>query len=315
MCVLAGLACGRGPAPRPPEDRPLFSFHSNFWVNLHHRLHHAATARRPASGGAPVQPESPGWRAAVAAYQERYGAKGAMGIILDEDQHALRARLSTVGPSAEIPDVEPPLPPELVAAAELARPEWDAQDRANRAWIAAVQPLLRQHGAELRTALVAVMGAPWPDRPIHVDVSGFAGPFGAYTIDDPALITISSNDPGYAGEAALEMLFHEAAHLLIGPIERKLEAEARRTGRVTPDALWHALIFYTCGELAKRRLGVSYVPYATKNGLWQRGWVELEVALGRHWGPYLEGRATVDQAVAGLIAELGRPVDEGQSKP
>lgn len=35
--------------------------------------------------------------------------------------------------------------------------------------------------------------------------------------------------------------------------------------------LWHAVLFYTTGAIVARELGGGYVPYATKTGLWERG--------------------------------------------
>lgn len=290
--------------PRSPPEPPLFEFHSSFWVNLHQRLHYSATGRRPPPPGALQAPSAPEWAAGVEFYKQRFGERGGMGIILDPELVALNRRLSALGSSPDLAGVDPALASQLEALAPIARSDWQEQDRANRAWISALEPAIRRHGEALQAALTATFQAPWPSSPIRVDVSGFAGPFGAYTVLNPVHITISSANPAYAGDAALEMIFHEASHALIEPIEKKLEAEAARRGRRPPDDLWHALIFYSTGEIVKRRLGPGYVPYATKNGLWARGWSDLEAALRRDWQPYLDGTVDVDRAIAALIEDL-----------
>jgi hypothetical protein len=123
----------------------------------------------------------------------------------------------------------------------------------------------------------------------------------------PVHIVITSCNPTYRGEAAVEMIFHEASHALIEPIEKKIEAAAKRLGLPVPDQLWHAVLFYSTGEIVKRRLGDHYVPYATKNGLWNRGsFVGYEEALKQHWQPHLDGRVGVDQAVEALLSNLRR---------
>ena len=35
--------------------------------------------------------------------------------------------------------------------------------------------------------------------------------------------------------------------------------------------VWHAILFYTTGEMVRRQLK-GYVPYATKNNRYERGW-------------------------------------------
>jgi hypothetical protein len=303
--LLAALvaACASGPTPAPtptpPAAAPLFDFHSGFWEDVHHRLHHAATARRP-----PAQPAAPAWTAAVAYYRQRFGARGGRGLF-DDDLIAIHRQLGGLGSDPHLTGLDPELTAILESAAEVVRADWPAQDRANRAWIAAVEPLLARHGADLRAALEKAYGVPWPAAPIRVDVTSAAGSFGAYTIEGPPHIVISSRDPSYGGDASLEMLFHEASHVLVAPVEQAIAAASARLGRHPPDDLWHAVLFYTAGELARRVLGDGYVPYARKNGVWQRAW-NIEAELERDWRPYLDGATSRDAAIDALVADVAR---------
>jgi hypothetical protein len=297
------LVLGACTGTRP--QRPLFEFHSGFWLNLHQDLHYAATGRRRP----PPTRSEPEWKAAVDAYRSRFGERGGMGIIFDDELVALNRRLSLLASARELRGVAPEVARPLASIAEASRRDWPAQDRKNRAWIAALAPALERHGEALRAALTAAYGAEWPATPIRVDVARYAGPVGAYTVLDPTHITIASGEPRLWGDAALEMIFHEASHALVDPIEQQLEREAKKRGKSAPRDLWHALLFYTTGEIVKRRLGKGYVPYATKHDLWSRGWSDFEVALGRHWQPYLEGR--VDRATA--IRELIDNLDQGET--
>lgn len=292
------------------RDLPIFEFHSSFWLNLHLRLHYAATGRRPPPAAALQQPDAPEWARAVDFYKVRFGEKGGMGLMFDDDLVSIERRLSALD-AAPLSGLDPALTAQLDAVASLARRDWPEQERLNRAWISAVEPALRRHGKALIAALSAAYHAPWPQAPILVDVSGFAGPFGAFTVLDPVHITISSTNPAYSGDASLEMIFHEASHALIAPIANKLEAKAVRRGRKVPEDLWHALIFYTTGEIVKRELGSGYVPYATKNGVWSRGWSKMETAIRRDWQPYLDGKMDLDRALSALMDELSEP--NGQS--
>lgn len=270
--------------------------HSGSWLNLHLRLHYAATGRRPAPSDAPPPPEGPEWTAAVEYYRARFGERGGMGLIFDDELIALSRHLAALGSATELSGVDDALAEHLRAVAK--RVDWPTEDARNRAWMKSLEPLLREHGRALRAELTAVYGVPWPEQPIRVDVSCFGGPVGAYTVDEPPHIIISSCHPGYRGEAALEMIFHEASHVLIGPVEQKLEASAKRLERPLPENLWHAVLFYTAGTCVQRRFP-NYVPYATRNDLEMVR--SVEPALRQSWQPYLDGKVSLDDAIDALV--------------
>jgi hypothetical protein len=71
-----------------------------------------------------------------------------------------------------------------------------------------------------------------------------------------------------------------------------------------PRGLDHVIIFYTTGELARRRLGPSYVPYAYKNGVYARAWPKLEPAVREHWQPWLDGKADLPTTLRNLANVL-----------
>jgi hypothetical protein len=48
----------------------------------------------------------------------------------------------------------------------------------------------------------------------------------------------------------------------------------------------------------------KYTPYAQREGLYQRGWENYLALLNRYWQPYLEGRATFDDAIAHMVSAL-----------
>jgi hypothetical protein len=167
--------------------------------------------------------------------------------------------------------------------------------------------------APLAPELAAAYRAPWPSRPILVDVVSYANWAGGYTaIGDPMHTVITSADAGYQGFAALEMLFHEASHALLDgrtdPVTRAIERECRAQGKAPPRNLTHAVIFYTAGEIARRTLadvGVAgYVPVVERNGLWARAWPRYKDPIERFWLPYLDGKASFDAAIAQIVGTL-----------
>jgi len=166
-----------------------------------------------------------------------------------------------------------------------------------------------------------------------VDVAAYANWAGAYTTLDPLRVTISSLDSRNQGSEALEVLFHEASHGIAEPVQDAIIRECRQRDKAIPRDLWHALIFYTTGEVIRPVLASSdatprgeldlrsptstsgssptsarensrstsaagYTPYALREGLYERGWKSYLDVLQRFWQPYIDGRATFSDAIA-----------------
>jgi hypothetical protein len=220
------------------------------------------------------------------------------------------------------------LPPKLTRILEAAGSvygahQWPEHDRANREWIARVAPLVREQGLGLAQHLADIYQTKWPLEKIRVDVTVFANSGGAYTTLEPLRVIISSTDPRNQGPAALEMLFHEASHEIAQTVQQAIVRESRQREKPIPRDLWNALLFYTTGELIRpvmasqgaptlagddaqdaRHNDAEYVPYAVREGLYQRGWNEYFKVLARFWQPYLDGRAKFDDAIAHMVSAL-----------
>ena len=102
-------------------------------------------------------------------------------------------------------------------------------------------------------------------------------------------------------------------------MEEAIIRECRQRDKPIPRDLWHALIFYTTGEVVRPVLAASnpsaggqspsdtegsYTPYALREGLYQRGWKEYYELLQRFWQPYLDGKASYDDAIARMVSAL-----------
>lgn len=102
-------------------------------------------------------------------------------------------------------------------------------------------------------------------------------------------------------------MFHEASHGISDRLEHAISAECRKQNLLLPRRdLWHAVLFYTAGEVVRRQLG-DYTPYAEKNGLWKRAWPMYIGALEKDWQPYLDGKIPFDSAVIALVKDVGQP--------
>jgi hypothetical protein len=286
------------------QTNALFSFHSNAWINLHH------FARASARGGpAPTglsDEESRQWTAGV----EFYKPYAARDLLRDDALVDIKSALRQAEGKASLDGIA--IDADLKAMLERLMPIyqqhwWPEHDRRNHAWIAAVQPLLEQHGAALSAALTRTYDSTWPSDPIPVDVSVTAGPTGAYTTGPPTHVTISSSEPSLQGLAALEMLFHESSHSSISNLYMRVSEAASAQKATVPPQLWHAVLFYTAGELTRRELaahGIAYTPYASDNLYKNLCGAGCREKIAEYWTPRLEGKQSIAECLSALVASF-----------
>jgi hypothetical protein len=179
---------------------------------------------------------------------------------------------------------------------------WPEHDRANREWIAAMQPLVDRHGAALSQALARVYGVSWPRDPIPVDLTVTAGASGAYGTSDPSPhITMSPST--FRGYVALEMLFHESTHGIV-PLYTWVSQAATAQKVIVPPQLSHAVLFYTAGELTMRELkarGIAYTAWADANFYTNMCGAGCGDKLVEHWSPRVDGKRSIPDALSALV--------------
>ena len=311
-------------------------------MNLHHFLYLQARLRAGTSAsldnarGAAPETDAPAsldglsaedtraWQAAVDFYLKQFAGRdwslnGEMQTINNklselEDCPDLAGRNS----AACISGLQPGLVQVLDSAAPIYRSHWWAEhDRANRDWIAQIAPMVRQMGVGLSEQLADVYETPWPTRRLRVDVVWYGGPYGAYTSLNPTHIIISSHDARNQDIYGFEILFHESSHALAGGVNEAITREFRQRDKPIPRDLWHALVFYTTGELVRRDLALgtitlassgtdpsAYVPYAARYGLYSGAWTKFRGLLDLYWRPYLDHRISFDAAMAQLASAM-----------
>lgn len=345
LCFITPSA----PAQDEPTAAPLpvFEFHSGFWINLHHTLYRQARLQRSSAAGANAitatagmsnlsPAEARAWNSALAFYTKTYADKDltvSLEMILIKNQLGdFETCDDLTGTRKKTCDAG--LPVQLTQTLESAAPVyrahlWAEHDRSNRRWIAGVAPLVRRSGLDLSHRLAEIYQTPWPRERIRVDVTSFASSTGAYTSLDPLRVTVSATDARNQGAEALEVLFHEASHGIADVVQDAIFRECRQREKPIPRDLWHALLFYTTGEvirpLASSNIppvsnssasgsasstpgsipaSSSYVPYAVREGLYKRGWENYLRILTQYWQPYLDGRVEFSDAVAHMVSAL-----------
>lgn len=315
-------------APSPP---PAFEFHSGFWVNLHLFLYaqsriasvgaaassSAGLGQAGATAPALSAAERQAWNAAVAFYAADLGQRD---LTTSLDFARITDRLGDLETCSDLSGRSKQactsgLRPELIRVLESAAPIyrahwWPQHDRANRAWIAQVAPLVEQMGGDLADRLPAIYQEPWPRGRLRVDVVCYAGSEGAYTTLDPLHLMVASEDPRNSGLYGFEVLFHQASEVLAGGVMQKIADLFRDRDMPIPRDLDAALLYYTTGyavqhELAQSRPQVApYTPYADRFGLYQGPWAEFHLLLEEYWRPYLDGTLEFDPAIEHIVAGI-----------
>lgn len=309
--LLVGCA-DRSAEPSPAALR--FEFHSAFLMNLHHFLIDAA--RHPGRIDAvkwdvpPTADEMAALHDAVAFYATTFGKRD---LLFDGELRDIKHALARAGDARWQADGLG-LPPALAAVLDRAAPAyarclWSSQDRTNRAWIARVQVLEARYGAQIQPRLERIFDSSFPDS-IREDIVVTTGTFtGAYTDAPPPQTVMPSGWDEYDGLAALEMIWHEAAHAGPGDqLEALIEADAKAQGRQVPENLWHAALFEAVGATVSdvlARDGVpGYVEYAEKNGVYQRAWPQYLPALHDEWRTWIAGHGRLKGAVDAMLVRL-----------
>jgi hypothetical protein len=304
-----------------------FAIYSDLATNVHDALIADAGARRgrrpaPFDAGpekacfdALPAADRAGWTSAVDYYTSTQST--------DFQRVLVRLDLAGAVQRDKLPDgVDRPVVEAFAGVRDGATPayrrcRWEKQDAANRAWIAHVEGLLRQHERGLGDQLPLLFQSPWAGLPFRVDVVGGGPPTGANSASsrEPGVhILVSSSHPSNQGPAALELIFHEASHALAQPGKPLADALATATknasaaGATVPRDLLHQLHFYIAGEAVRRslqRAGESYSPYLFSLKIYSDRFRE---AVARIWPAYMDGTRSLADASAELIGAISGPV-------
>lgn len=292
------------------QERPLFTFHNRFWLNLHHFLYVLGRARNKASDsnrGAVIGAISDGnpletLSRAVSIYSSGASTKDA---VFDRPLAALTKKIASLEDGDSLPeDIDPGIREALRdASAAYRRDWWPRHSAANAARILEIRTSTTRYGNVIGPELAKLWTSQWPSAGFDVQVSAYANWGGAYSTQG-GLIVLSSLDPATAGSQGLEIVFHEAMHQWDDDFDERIGRIARASDVRVPPQFSHSLIFYTAGYVVSKAVA-DHQPYAIKNSLWNRGLLKME-DLDRFWRPYLEGRAALDDSLRDLLTSGGR---------
>jgi hypothetical protein len=316
------MSLARASDRTPVAETPHYAFYSDFTVNLNDALIAAGTERRfrrpelfhsgPEESCFNELPAltKAAWERAVDYYAEIVSASGG-------DREVYLLRVDLLGWDEDLQEAEDRQFVEIAghiraaAAPAYEACRWTTQDEENRRWIRERVVQLATHEEKIAPRLEELYQKPLGGLPIPVDVVETVNWSGANTVlKYPAggHLLISNS---YEGSAALEIVFHETSHTLMGrraPVRLALAEAASALDRPLPRDLWHVVLFYTTGETVRRVLHENgdpdYTPMLYE--IFERGtWVDYREAIQASWPAYMDGERSLSEAASELIQAIG----------
>ncbi len=251
---------------------------------------------------APFTPEErAAWDDAVRYYDRELASKD---LLFGDGMIFIKYALVHTG--LDDPAIAPGLRAVLRAALPVYRSRfWPEHDRVNRAWIAVVSERMAALAPDVIPRLESLYGTRWFATPERADVVWVGNWAGAYATDGPPHATMSSTHPGMQDQwLAAETVFHGYSHILILDLQKRLETALGEDLKQHP-VLWHAIQFYLTGEVVRAALARRNVVFTPASaGMFERAWPQYRQPITDAWGPYLDGRRTMDEAIAATVAAL-----------
>ncbi|GAB3747152.1 hypothetical protein [Microlunatus parietis] len=282
-----------------------FEYVSDLDLNLHHLLYAAAfggvpgRARAQSVPGELVLNGRPEFERAVTYYRGRFAERD---LLSDPELSALKTLLAFGDGSAPAgwSEVFEPL------REPYAETDWPVHDKINKDWSQAVHERLSPLLPDVLNELERVFREPWPEGPIRVDAVwvGYALP--AYTTPRPAHISCMTTHPHQRDWLTVEIVLHEASHLLAWPLICALRNRIDPSRKGHGD-LWHVVLFLLTGETVRRALasiGVDHQPYLEATGLFDRAWPHFRRPVTEAWTGYLDGTVDWSEACDRLLAAV-----------
>jgi hypothetical protein len=307
LCIL--------PAAAQPPAQSMFVFRNNFWLNLHQFLR-GEIYRRGAKlpPGLDATTLSDADRARWASAIETYVDVSKHDNLFDDWSIKTHRVLASLGDATVVPDgaIDAAVAAALNAAAPIYRARlWPERRADNERWIASTKDVLEGREAAVKSQLAAAYHITWPKEPYLVVPAGEVGNASAFTHTGPAgyaaMIQAGAASPRNVDGAPLELLFHEASHVLAvgGHITEMIDAEGKRQHVMPPMQLWHHMIMVTSGEIAKKVLAASNRPgYRRYDERYNEQIPASEKsAFEAAWLPYLDGKIPFKQALHDLVRD------------
>lgn len=302
------LGCQTLTPSNTAKESDTFDFHSALWVNLHHYLYNEAFSKSYQDSNIPFDSdEKAKVDTAIIFYRSNFKNRD---LLFDNGLKKINDDLASAENKENLHGLK--LEEGLVKNLEDVKPIyvkylWQKQNQENLQWISKAKENLKLFESPIKEKLEKVLNQTFSKTPYRIDVVHEANWAGAYTSQSPPHTTISSGRKSYSDYASLEMIFHETLHTgLFDSIIEKIDKEFSSHKLNDTDQLWHAIHFFTAGEITREVLashGIDYLPYAYENKLFSfdRKWGQYESIIKRYWLPYLHGEISLDESLKSIV--------------
>ncbi|MEM9077157.1 MAG: hypothetical protein AAGC43_08960 [Bacteroidota bacterium] len=247
-----------------------FTFHNNYWINLHHFLYQKAGGSQLSKlqrdgnemliiGEKEVEESLTSQQrtvldGAISYYKDNLIQKGLLRDLglerfwLQKQSGYIAIADSTV--SKEFVDV-------LNKSSKIyQKTYWSIHKKHNKDVLDFQISNIQKLEKRIIPRMEKVALTPWPfEKKVRVDLTTYANYAGAYTPTRPIFnVLVSTIDPKSRTPDFLETIFHEGSHLLFryGGTWRESIFKTFEAGNYTmsfPRHLWHVSLFYLCGQI------------------------------------------------------------------
>ena len=289
-----------------------FTFHSNFWVNMHHFLYQQAKKRRVSRKYAHPEREilrtlsgkrKQYYEEAIKYYHLHFIKHS---LVFDEMLVEIRNALIQNKSTRKLQHrkLKQPLIQVLNNFAPVYKKYlWKMHHQANMACIKRYLPTIKNFENKAFELIAKWAQNTWLKHKIRVDLSKFTNWAGAYTTDEP-IVTISSVDKRHQGTQFIEILFHEPSHSIISAqkyaVAKAIAAVEKTSGQKVPRGFWHKILFYFAGKATQQLVedqGKKHRLYMQDKIVSPQNFEVME----KYFAPYFAGQATLEESISNTI--------------
>lgn len=302
------------------DSSKYFTFHNNYWVNLHHYLYEKASKKQE------KKLDEDGFKlkeldetrilskltdenkkhldSAISFYKKK---------VIKRSMLASSGLLYALQDLGEVPiessaDLSEDLAYNLNAASKAYNNLWPLHRKQNESIVKQHIERIREHEEQVMNDMARYSGDPWVYTNVRIDISTYGDWAGAYSIAKPKpSIVISSLDPTASTTMFIESVYHEGSHIIYtrdSPFREKLYVRCKEIGQDFPRGLWHAAMFYLSGRLTQEALkstGVDHELIMIAKDVFARyNTQEFQADLEA----YISGQVDMDATVDALLANL-----------
>lgn len=293
-----------------------FSFHSNFWVNLHHFLYQQAKNQQVVKQYAAPEREILAYLNAQdkTVYEQTiaYYKKSMINHPLTFNNYLINTKSLFIQNKSTKKLRPKGLDQSLLEVLNKFAPVykkhfWPLHHQGNLKIIQTYLPMIQKFENEVFHLISKWAQNSWPEQKIRVDVSKFVNWAGAYTTNKPTIVTVSSVDKRHQGSLFLEILFHEAAHSIISgrryAVATAIKKASKTLDKKVPRGLWHYILFYFAGKATQMQCKVEGKPHRLYMQEHRLILPQNFVLLDKSFAPCFAGKTTFQEAITSVIKD------------